>query len=89
MIRAVEGRKYASQTNKKIMADETPTERTYGCITIDNEKFGRYMGEVQIVEDLLPADARVNVAAKILEDENGLVSCIKQSQKFSFRFDEI
>ena len=89
VIRAVEGRKYASQTNKKIMADETPTERTYGCITIDNEKFGRYMGEVQIVEDLLPADARVNVAAKILEDENGLVSCIKQSQKFSFRFDEI
>ena len=89
VIRAVEGRKYVSQIDKKILADETPTERTYGCITIDNEKFGRYMGEVQIVEDLLPADARVNVAAKILEDETGLVSCIKPRQKFSFRFDEI
>ena len=87
VIRAVEGRKYLSQADKKIAPDETAVERTYGCVTIDNERFGRYMGEVQIVEDILPADARVNVAAKISEDENGLVSCIKQRQKFSFRFD--
>ena len=88
VIRAVEGRKILSQLDKKIAPDENPAERTYGCITIDNEKFGRYMGEVQIVEDLLPADARVNVAAKILENENGLVNYIKPWQKFSFRFDE-
>ena len=89
VIRAVEGRKILAETDKTIPPDETPMERTYGCVTIDNEKFGRYMGEVQIVEDILPADARVNVAAKIPEDENGLVSCIKQRQKFSFRFEEI
>lgn len=86
VIRAVEGRRILASTDKKIAPDEKPSERTYGCITIDNEKFGRYMGEIQIVEDLLPADPRVNVAAKIFEDENGLVSCIKQRQKFSFRF---
>ena len=89
VIRAVEGRKYLAQMEKSIAPDEMPTERKYGYITIDNEKFGRYMGEVQIVEDMLPADARVNVAAKISEEENGLVSCIKQRQKFSFRFDEM
>ena len=88
VLRAVEGRKILSQLDKKIAPDEIPAERTYGCVTIDNENFGRYMGEVQIVEDLLPADARVNVAAKILENENGLVNCIKPWQKFSFRFDE-
>ena len=87
VIRAVEGRKYLARLDKVISPDESSVERTYGCVTIDNERFGRYMGEVQIVEDLLPADERVNVAAKILEDENGLVSCIKQRQKFSFRFD--
>lgn len=87
VIRAVEGRKFLSEMDKTIPADETPLERTYGCVTIDNEKFGRYMGEVQIVEDLLPADARVNVAAKISEDENGLVGCIKPRQKFLFRFE--
>ena len=88
VIRAAEGRKLLTQMNKKIVPDENPAERTYGCVTIDNENFGRYMGEVQIVEDLLPADARVNVTAKILENENGLVNCIKPWQKFSFRFDE-
>jgi len=86
VIRAVEGRQILKNSGGKIFADNLPIERTFGDITVDNENFGRYEGEVQIVEDILPADSRVNVVAAVVEEENFLTRYIKPGQKFSFRF---
>lgn len=86
VIRAVEGRQYLKELGGKIFAEESTTNRSFGDVTIDNENFGRYAGEVQIIQDVLPADGRVNVAAHILDEEIFLTSYLKPRQKFSFKF---
>lgn len=86
VIRAVEGRQYFKELGGKIPVEELPIERTFGDVTIDNENFGRYAGEVQIIQDVLPADGRVNIAARILDEEIFLTGYLKPSRKFSFKF---
>ena len=86
VIRAVEGRQFLKNLDAKILPDNLPIERNFGDVTIDNSDFGRYEGEVQIVEDILPADSRVNVVAAVAEEENFLTRYIKPGQKFSFKF---
>lgn len=86
VIRAIEGRKFLNDAGGTIEPDESPAGRSFGDVTIDNENFGRYAGEIQIVEDVLQADSRVNVAAHIFEEESFLAGYIKPGQKFSFRF---
>ena len=86
VIRAVEGRQYLKEVGGKIPPEEPAIERSFGDVTIDNENFGRYTGEVQIIQDVLPADGRVNIAARILDEEIFLMSYLKPSQKFSFKF---
>ena len=85
VIRAAEGRKFLKTLDAKI-SPENSRERNFGDVTIDNFNFGRYEGEVQIVEDILPADSRVNVVAAVVEEENFLTRYIKPGQKFSFKF---
>ena len=86
VIRAVEGRQILRELGGKILSDNSPHERSFGDVTLDNENFGRYAGEVQIIADVLPADSRVNTAAHILDEENFLTGYIRPRQKFSFRF---
>lgn len=86
VIRAVEGRKILKYSGGTIQPDDLPIERNFGDVTVDNSNFGRYEGEIQIVEDNLPADSRVNAVAAILDNENFLIHYIKPGQKFSFRF---
>ena len=86
VIRAVEGRKFLKEIGGTIEPNELTAERNFGDITIDNRNFGRYAGEIQIVEDVLPADERVNVVARIIDEEIFLADYIKPNQKFSFRF---
>lgn len=85
VIRAVEGRQILKSLGGTIEPDNSPRERNFGDITIDNSNFGRYAGEIQIVEDILPPDSRVNVIASILEEESFLKGYIRPRQKFSFR----
>lgn len=42
-------------------------ERTRGSITMDNDGYGRYSGEVQLIRESLPADPRVNVIGQVWE----------------------
>lgn len=56
--------------------------RSAGTITVDNEKYGRYEGEIQIVKVDLPADDRVNVIGKVIDEDLPLLSYIKGGQKF-------
>lgn len=86
VIRAVEGRQILKSLGGTIEPDNFPQERNFGDVTIDNSNFGRYEGEIQIVENILPPDSRVNIIANILEKESFLKGYIKPRQKFSFRF---
>lgn len=86
VIRAVEGRQYLKETGEIISPEEPSIQRSFGDVTIDNENFGRYAGEVQIIQDVLPADGRVNIAAHILDEEIFLMGYLKPRQRFSFKF---
>lgn len=86
VIRAVEGRQYLKETGENISPEEPSIQRSFGDVTIDNENFGRYAGEVQIIQDVLPADGRVNIAAHILDEEIFLMGYLKPRQRFSFKF---
>jgi len=71
-------------TVEKITSRNTIERRAFS-VTIDNEEYQRYSGELQIVLKDLPADERVNVAGYIPGDECILVSQINPGTKFRFR----
>lgn len=58
--------------------------RKAGYITIDNKEYLRYCGELQICKKALPADKRVNVVGKVMEDELYLLNYIQDETKFRF-----
>ena len=59
-------------------------ERKVGTITIDNEKYLRYNGEIQIALQDLKADERVNVLGKVVDEEIPLLKYIVNDVKFRF-----
>lgn len=54
------------------------------AVTIDNEKYLRYSGELQLVTAALPADARVNVVGYIDERDQALADCVLPGMDFVF-----
>ena len=70
-----------------IIAPENTLVRPVGAITIDNQGYQRYMGELQIIRHPQTADTRVNVPAMVEESEVNLLQYITPGRKFSFRFD--
>ncbi len=65
---------------------ENALVRTHGAVTIDNNAYGRYMGELQIIKRPQPADSRCNVVAHIPDDEAFLINYIIPGRKFGFEF---
>lgn len=63
-------------------------KRPIGTVTIDNERYGRYQGEVQITLRDLPADERVNVIGKVLTEDLPLLSFLKPGQKIKLENSE-
>lgn len=61
---------------------EVPQERVMGAVTVDNEAYLRYMGEIQIAKHDLPADPKVNVAAVVNKKDLPLLSQIKAGMNF-------
>jgi hypothetical protein len=59
--------------------------RTAGSITIDNQNYLRYMGEMQVMLKSLPADDRVNIAARIIPEDLPLLKYIGPGQKFRLK----
>lgn len=84
-VRAQEGRPHLQALNKAIKADGKAAPRPQGTVTLDNENYGRYMGELQIIKNDLPGDPRINVVAQIDEEELGMLQYITPGRKFSFR----
>lgn len=62
--------------------------RSVGSITMDNDSYGRYAGEVQITKRNLPEDERVNVLGRIDESELSLLEYCGPGQKFEIRWEE-
>lgn len=54
--------------------------RPLGSITRDNDHYGRYRGEVQITLRDLPADERVNVVGRVVEEDLPLLSLLQPGQ---------
>ncbi|MDN4526498.1 DUF871 domain-containing protein [Fictibacillus fluitans] len=82
VIRSVESRSYASANGIKAAPQVPPAPRPAGSITIDNEQYGRYTGELQITKRDLPADERVNVLGRVREEDLKLLAHIGPGQKF-------
>lgn len=59
-------------------------ERPIGTITMDNDHYGRYRGEIQITLRDLPADDRVNVIGKVAAADLPLLSNLKPGQIVKF-----
>ncbi|WP_018922953.1 DUF871 domain-containing protein [Salsuginibacillus kocurii] len=86
VVRSETSRFYASQANVHISADrEASKSRLPGAITIDNELYGRYQGELQVAKVHLPADEKVNVVGYIAEEDLPLIHMLRPGEHFQFR----
>ena len=56
--------------------------RIRGSITVDNDGYGRYSGEVQLIRSDLPADDRVNVVGQVEAPWLLLADCVRRGGKF-------
>jgi uncharacterized protein len=83
VIRAVESRSFASIGKNKI-PPSNQQDRQCGTITIDNELYGRYAGELQITLNDLPQDEKVNCIGNVIKEDLPLLTEIKAGQKFQF-----
>lgn len=87
VIRSAESRQMAVPGSNKIPPFNT-VDRLIGSITIDNEKYGRYQGEIQITRRNLPRDEKVNVIGRVVEEDLPILPYIKGGTKFAIRWVE-
>lgn len=80
-IRSMESRQYGLMGHRQMKPFNT-IDRETGSITIDNEKYGRYQGEIQITKRSLNSDEKVNVIGKVIEDDIPLLPYLKGGRKF-------
>lgn len=59
-------------------------DRNKYSVTIDNEKYLRYSGEIQIITEDLPEDERVNVSGTIREDDRFKCKLVQNGVPFIF-----
>ena len=81
--RAMEGR---TRFHDIPLPPENMAPRPFGAVTIDNQNYPRYAGELQIVKRPQAADPRTNVVAQVLPEEQFLIPLIRPGQKFTFLF---
>ena len=81
LVRFQESRIYSCQGDT--VTPGSCTERRRGTITIDNQNYGRYSGELMLVRKDLPADPRVNVIGTVPENAHLLMDCIRRGHKFT------
>lgn len=84
-IRSVESRQYGL-IGTHLLKPENTISRSKGSITVDNEQYGRYRGELQITKRDLLADDKVNVIGKVIEEDLALLAYIKGGVKFQIEW---
>ena len=82
LLRVSESREYSIASGKAVPAEDTDV-RIRGSITMDNEAYLRYCGEIMIVRKDLPKDDRVNVIGHVNEAYISLPDCVENGAKFS------
>ncbi|MET1247238.1 MupG family TIM beta-alpha barrel fold protein [Sporolactobacillus sp. STCC-11] len=60
--------------------------RLIGSITVDNQLYGRYQGEIQITKHDLPADPKVNVIGIIMSEDLPLLHFMHGGSKFQIEW---
>ncbi|MBM4761138.1 MupG family TIM beta-alpha barrel fold protein [Bacillus sp. B15-48] len=85
VIRSVESRQYGLPGHHTLRPQHT-VDRPIGSITIDNEKYGRYQGEMQVTKRFLAADEKVNVIGRIVDEDLPLLKYVTGGQKFEVKF---
>ena len=68
-----------------ILPQQIVRARRRGDVTIDNVSYGRYMGELQVVLRDLPADDRVNVVGRVLDEDLCLLECLTPGRSFCLK----
>lgn len=63
--------------------------RKKGSITIDNELYGRYAGEMQVAINDLSVDEKVNVVGMVVEEDIFLCLILALEKCFNFLSDRI
>lgn len=81
LVRFAESRVYSCQG--ETVEPSNCVLRSRGSITVDNCGYGRYSGEVMMIRQDLPADARVNVIGAVPENAYLLMDSIRRGQKFT------
>jgi len=81
VIRSQEARKICQTVIKARATMPRPT----GAVTIDNQDYLRYMGEMQVVLSPLPADPRVNLVAHVIPEELFLLNYIRPGGTFRLK----
>jgi hypothetical protein len=70
---------------KDVDIPEIPFRRCHpGDVTLDNDRYGRYAGELEICKTELPADKRVDVLGRIPAEEQFLLQYLTGGKKFRF-----
>ena len=82
VIRASESRLIL---NGDIIKQLNTVDKEYGDITIDNEHYARYMGELQILKNSQKSDSRINKVASIIQNDFYLLKYIRNEKKFYFK----
>lgn len=80
LIRFQESRIYSCQGD--IVSPANCVERRRGSITVDNQNYGRYSGELMLMREDLPADQRVNVIGSVPDNARLLLDRIGRGGKF-------
>ncbi|WP_214830262.1 MupG family TIM beta-alpha barrel fold protein [Exiguobacterium sp. s56] len=81
VIRSVESRGYG-RPGDRLLEPMEARPRPLGTITVDNAKYGRYAGELQVTKRDLLADERVNVLGRVIEADRPLIQSIGPGTKF-------
>ncbi|CAM4190325.1 cell surface protein [Bacillus manliponensis] len=84
VVRSVESREYQFIEKSHLQPMNTMNRRA-GAVTIDNQLYGRYAGEVQITKVDLPKHDKVNVIGYIIEEDIPLLNYIGAGKRFSLR----
>lgn len=80
--RLQESREY-SCFGREILPDHC-NSRSVGTVTVDNIRYQRYSGEIQIIVEELPSDERVNLIGQIPKEYHILLNSIINGSKIRF-----
>lgn len=84
VIRSEGARSFAQKLVEPIAA-RNQIARTRGAITVDNELYGRYQGELQLIKTPLKANEAVNVVGLVVKEDLPLLDFIGAGQRFSLK----